>query len=269
MDGSCSTRYPILLVHGTGFRDLRRPVYWGRIPKTLERCGATVFYGQQDCWGSTETNAQALARRIFALTDETGCEKVHIIAHSKGGLDARAAASRYGVGDRIASLTTVCTPHRGSKTADLLLRLPEPLFRLAGFAVNHWIRLVGDVHPDFLAVCRGFSTAHMAQFNADTPDWPGVLYQSYACLMRSPGSDAAMWFASWIIGLVEGENDGLVTPESARWGQTCTVLRGEGRRGVSHLDAIDFRRAPLGGPGSLDVCRVYVELVQDLKRRGL
>ena len=28
---TCSTRYPILLVHGAGFRDRRFPRYWGRI----------------------------------------------------------------------------------------------------------------------------------------------------------------------------------------------------------------------------------------------
>ncbi len=42
----CKTRYPILLVHGVFFRDFRYLNYWGRIPKELQRNGATVFYGQ-------------------------------------------------------------------------------------------------------------------------------------------------------------------------------------------------------------------------------
>lgn len=33
----CRTRYPLLLVHGVGFRDLRYFNYWGRIPRELTR----------------------------------------------------------------------------------------------------------------------------------------------------------------------------------------------------------------------------------------
>ena len=36
---SCATCYPILLVHGTGFRDWKRLSYWGRIPEVLRREG--------------------------------------------------------------------------------------------------------------------------------------------------------------------------------------------------------------------------------------
>ena len=51
------TNYPILLLHGAGFRDLKWPVYWGRIPNMLTKNGASVYFGQQDCWASVEDNA--------------------------------------------------------------------------------------------------------------------------------------------------------------------------------------------------------------------
>ena len=41
----CATKYPILLVHGVCFRDFKHLNYWGRIPKELEKNGATVYYG--------------------------------------------------------------------------------------------------------------------------------------------------------------------------------------------------------------------------------
>ncbi|MEH2958522.1 triacylglycerol lipase, partial [Candidatus Merdisoma sp. KK006] len=38
----CRTRYPLLMVHGVGFRDLRYFNYWGRIPAELRRNGAVI-----------------------------------------------------------------------------------------------------------------------------------------------------------------------------------------------------------------------------------
>ncbi len=269
---SCRTRYPLLLVHGAGFRDLKLPLYWGRIPSALERRGAALFYGLQDCWASTETNAAALVRRIDGILRETGAEKVNVIAHSKGGLEARMAASSLGAGEKIASITTIATPHHGSKTIDLLFRAPKPLFSLSALAVDNWIRLVGDRKPDFLAVCKGFTTERMAAFNRENPDCPGVLYQSFACVMRHPFSDVNLSTANFIVNRIEGPNDGLVTVASASWGERVHVLHSNAFRGISHLDAIDLRRAPLTakqGGGISDVCDVYVDIVQELKQRGL
>ena len=271
-DESCRTRYPLVLIHGAGFRDLKWPVYWGRIPAELQKRGAAVCYGLQDCWASTETNAAEIVRRIDAILAETGAEKVNLIAHSKGGLEARMAASSLGAGAKIASITTVATPHHGSKTVDLLFRMPKGLFCLAAFAVNNWIRVVGDKKPDFLAVCRGFTTEAAAEFNRKNPDVPGIYYQSYACLMSHPFSDLHLSTANFVVNRLEGPNDGLVTVRSAAWGEHCRILRGNGFRGISHLDAIDLRRAALSrrdGPGVRDICQVYVDIAKDLKARGL
>lgn len=72
------------------------------------------------------------------------------------------------------------------------------------------------------------------------------------------------------MGLVEGENDGLVTVESAHWTGFQGVWRGAGGRGMSHTDEIDFRRRPLRGKGHpVDPADRYVELVSQLKEQGL
>ena len=113
MQESCKTKYPIVLVHGAGFRDFKRPIYWGRIPDALIKRGADIFYGEQDAWGTTESNARDLARRIDEILDETGADKVNIIAHSKGGLEARMAASTLGYAGKIASITTMRRPTAG------------------------------------------------------------------------------------------------------------------------------------------------------------
>lgn len=266
------TKYPILMLHGVGFRDLKWPLYWGRIPGVLSGMGAELFYGQQDSWARVEDNAKTVKARIRQILDETGAEKVNIIAHSKGGLEARMAASSLGMGGQIASITTIGTPHWGSKTIDRLLKAPDSLFNIAAFAVDNWIGLIGDTKPDFFAVCRDFSTAWAEQFNRANPDVPGVYYQSFAGVMRSPLSDVNLSTANLIVKLIEGENDGLVSVESARWGERFTQLRGRTNRGVSHYDEIDFRRAPLSakddGDGVADICGVYRQIVTDLAARG-
>lgn len=266
------TRYPILMLHGAGFRDLKWPLYWGRIPNAVTGTGSRVFYGLQDCWARTEENAKTVKARINQILDETDSEKVNIIAHSKGGLEARMAASSLGMGDKIASITTIGTPHRGSKTIDRLLKAPDSLFNLASFAVNNWIGLIGDTKPDFYNVCRDFSTDYAEKFNRENPDVPGVYCQSFAGVMKTPLSDINLSAAYTVVKLIEGDNDGLVSVESARWGESFTVLTGCANRGVSHYDEIDFRRAPLSRRknenGVSDICDVYRDIVAGLAEKG-
>ena len=63
-------KYPVLLIHGMGFRDDRRINYWGRIPKALEEMGCKIFYGNQDSNASIETNGRAIKKRIEEILQE-------------------------------------------------------------------------------------------------------------------------------------------------------------------------------------------------------
>lgn len=266
----CQTRYPIVLVHGTGFRDWRGIQYWGRIPKALEEHGAQVFFGNQDGWATVEQNAAALRERVEEVLGQTGSEKVHLIAHSKGGLDARCMVSSLNMGSKVASVSLVATPNHGSRTMDGLYRMPKWVFRLAGFFVNTWYRMLGDKHPDFCSVCFQFTTSWAREFNEKNPDAEGVLYRSYTGVMSSWRSDIFMWWQNLIMGWVEQDNDGLVTLESARWSGFQEVWRGVGSRGVSHMDEIDFRRRPLKYHGKrYDVVEEYIKMVAQLKELGL
>lgn len=269
MGGACETRHPILLIHGTGVRD-GRIRYWGRIPGELKRLGAKVYFGGQDAWATVEHNAEVIRGRVLEVLEETGSEKVHIIAHSKGGLDARHMISGLDMGAQVASLTTISTPHHGSKTMDVLCRMPRWLMRLAGGAVNLCYRVWGDVNPDFFAVCGQFTTAWAQNFNHRCLDVPGVLYRSYGGVMAGSTSDIVMCLQHFIIKRIEGENDGLVTLESARWTDFREPWQGPGRRGISHMDEVDFRRRPLRSRGErMDLTERYIELVSELKNLGM
>lgn len=266
-----SPKFPILLVHGMGFRDNKYVGYWGRIPKALEEIGCSIYFGHQDSNADIETNGKHLSERIHQILRETGAEKVNIIAHSKGGLDSRYAISSLNIGDKVASLTTIATPHHGSKTIDKLMRLPHPLIKFVCACTDCWFRLLGDKKPNTYKVLRAFTTDAAAAFNVQNPDCPDVLYQSYAFVMKKPSSDFLMWFPNLVVKCIDGENDGLLTPASVQWGNFKGVYRGVGNRGISHCDEIDLRRKPLSrksGDGISDVVDVYREIVLDLTKNG-
>ena len=259
------------MVHGMGFRDRKIFCYWGRIPKALKSLGAQVYFGGQDSNGALEGNAQVVAKRIDEILAETGSEKVNIIAHSKGGLESRYLISTLGYGDKVASLTTISTPHHGSKTVDLLMKIPQWLVCGGSFCVDLWFGLLGDKHPrTYKAICS-FKTDVAEAFNLANPDDPQVYYQSYAFVMKSPFSDLTMFLPSLVVGLIEGENDGLLSPATAKWGEFNGVYRGNGHRGISHADEVDMRRLPLTrkkGNGISDIIDLYKDILLDLMKRG-
>ena len=272
MGDRCRTKYPILLVHGTGFRDFEKINYWGRIPQTLEAEGATIRYGKQDCWGTIENNAHVVQQSIEKMLAEIPCEKVNIIAHSKGGLEARYAISSLDMAGKIASLTTIATPHRGSKTMTRLCQLPKGLFKLTAWATNNWYRALGDKNPDFYTTCQQFSTRYAEKFNQENPDSDQVYYQSYTAVMHNSWSDLFLFFPHLIVSLFEGKNDGIVAAKSAEWTNFRGVLQGETNRGISHVDEIDLRRRNLiksarPSPAS-DIRIFYLDLVAELKKNG-
>jgi hypothetical protein len=81
---------------------------------------------------SIEARGAALKDAIEEiLKQSTHSTRAHIIAHSRGGLDARWVIAQPGMADKIVSLTTIGTAHRGTtfmSTAYTLL----PVFRLGG-----------------------------------------------------------------------------------------------------------------------------------------
>lgn len=261
----CATRYPLVLVHGVGFRDLKYFNYWGRIPRELMRYGARIYYGHQQAWGTVEDNAAAIRDTILRVQRETGCEKVNIIAHSKGGLDSRYLITRLDMADSVASLTTISTPHQGSELLDLLCRLPDRLYRLIAGRLDWAFRKMGDTAPDAYRASRQLAPAFCKQFNQETPDRPQVFYQSYATAMKGFFSDFLLCFPWLLLRPMGGENDGLVCVPSARWGQFQGVLRGKFRRGISHGDIIDLKRQDYRG---FDVIEIYMDIVTKLKNQG-
>ena len=264
-------KYPILLVHGMGFRDYKHIGYWGRIPKALEKEGCKIYFGGQDSNGSIEDNGRFLAERIRGIIDESGAEKLNVIAHSKGGLDIRYAISTLGMDRYIASLSTISTPHNGSYTMDKIMALPKWINRFIAGCSDLWLRILGDKKPNAYTVFESFTTKRAERFNKDNPDSPDVYYQSYAFTYSTPFSDITEAFQHFVVKCIEGENDGLLTPRAAKWGDFKGVYTGATHRGISHADEIDLRRRPFTkkkGEGISDIVDFYIELVRGLDEMG-
>ena len=266
-DRLCATRYPILLVHGIFFRDSTFFNYWGRIPRALELNGATVYYGNHPSASSIANSARHLKWRILELMDETGAEKVNVIAHSKGGLDARYAIAKLGMGEYIASLTTINTPHRGCLYADYLLtKIPEKVQNAAARTYNTTLSKFGERNADFLAAVKDLTESRCQELNAEMPTPEGIYCQSVGSVMKKArGGKFPLNFSHRLVKQFVGENDGLVAIDSFPWGEKFTLLEPPHRRGISHGDMIDLNRQNIR---DFDIREFYVNLVSDLKNKG-
>lgn len=262
----CATRYPIIMLHGIGFRDFRYFNYWGRIPKELVRNGAVVYYGHQEAFGTIENNAEIIREKIEEILKENHCEKVNIIAHSKGGLDARYLISGLHMEEKTASLTTISTPHRGSELLNLLNKLPDGVYHFIASLIDKSYEKAGDQHPDCYRSSKQLSPSFCLGFNEKYPDAPGVYYQSYASIVKHTFGDPLLWLPNLFMFLAGApKNDGLVSEESAKWGIFKGTFVSKGRRGISHGDMIDLKREDYKG---FDVIEAYVKIAAELKEMG-
>lgn len=263
----CKTKYPILLVHGVFFRDFRFFDYWGRISDELKKNGAVLYYGNQQSAASVSDCGKELAERIQAIVKETGCEKVNIIAHSKGGLDSRSAISEWGCDKYVASLTTINTPHNGCFFADYLLeKLSKNICDSVAAKYNSTLKVLGDHDPDFMVAVTDLTAKAAHERNQMLKDSDAVYYQSVGSKLNvAQNGQFPLNFSYRLVKHFDGANDGLVSVESAKWGEKFIFLEVEGKRGISHGDMIDLNRENIDG---FDVREFYVQLVNDLKQRG-
>jgi triacylglycerol lipase len=259
-------KYPVVLVHGAGFRDKTLGVnYWGRIPRYLRERGAAVYFGKTDAWGSVEKNAEILCDTVREVLQDSGAEKVNIIAHSRGGLEARYAISALGLDQAAASLTTISAPHRGAKIMDLTLKFPNWLYETAAFFINVYCKIMGDRYPDFSRSSRQLSAKRCEIFNHANPDKPGVYYQSYASKLRFFFGDPLHLFLYPVIKITDGDNDGLCPVESAKWGDFKGIITTRGLFGISHGGGIDLYRIPYRG---IRIPEFYCSIVEGLAEQG-
>ena len=83
---------------------------------------------------------------------------------------------------------------------------------------------------------------------------------------KASGGKFPLNYSYHLVKYFEGPNDGLVSEQSFAWGEQYKLLTPQTNRGISHGDMIALNRENIDG---FDVREFYVQLVSDLKARGL
>ncbi len=241
-------RHPVVLAHGLfGFdvleRDGERREYFRGVSDHLASRGCVVHVARVAPVASIATRAEALARFVRGLPDR----RVHLIAHSMGGLDARYAIAKLGLAARVASLTTIGTPHHGTPVADLGVAVCRTL------GLGRVLDRLGLEREAF----RDLTTASAAAFNEAVRDVAGIAYASVVGEVHRKQHAHPLLLASWaLLRSSSGANDGIVPAASQRWGEV-----------VARIDADHF--AQIGRSRTFDASALYEQLVLGLRARGL
>ncbi|RZO62497.1 MAG: hypothetical protein EVA89_09025 [Sandaracinaceae bacterium] len=250
-----------------------------------------------------DVRASHLAEQVDALLADSGAERVNLVCFSQGGVDCRYLVSPNGLdyGGRVASVTTISSPHRGTYVADAAVAaLPDAdsavggvVDLLASWYGGTFSELAEDSH--FIDAMTSMSEASMVRFNEEILDHPDVYYQSWAGFsyvggFRNPRDtiDDVCRDQDGVLQILwhEGErdimdpllvggalftahgtelrpNDGVSTVESAHWG----VFRG--CIPADHLDQVgQIRDRTPNRRTGFDYLRFYRNIAYDLSERG-
>jgi triacylglycerol lipase len=235
MTMTTNKHYPLILAHGITrpdylidfiMRKLKlydfslvadRFHYFKGIASYLRKNGVEVYHTNVSFAADVETRAKDLTREIQKILDTTGHAKVHIIGHSMGGLDARHMIVHEGMADKVATLTTIGTPHLGSPVADWVLE--NGLDKLVE-ALREVINLEGarSLTP---GACREFNA-----FARSAEACNAVIYQTYASSQKRESTFLPFQRTWQIVYEKEGDNDGLVSVPSQKWAERLVGKEG-------------------------------------------
>jgi triacylglycerol lipase len=286
--------YPIVLAHGFfGFEEFAGvdfATYFFEVKERLAQEGELeVFTPAVDPFNDSTTRGAQLLAHVESVLASTGKDKVVIIGHSQGGLDARVVA--HDRPDLVAAVLTVATPHDGSPVADIALGITEN--PSASGIIDDLVNAIGAPLYDQVgdetsvtAALHQFSTPGIAAFNASYPDAPGVFYASITgrtdshlggqvCApdadidlvtgwkMERDPTDPLFWLSEGILDAGDEPNDGLVRVRDAKRGEFWGCVPAD------HMDEIGqlFGDDP-GFGNAFDHRELFVGLVAELRARG-
>ncbi len=244
-------------MHGLGMiAGIRRGGHLYLAAEHLRAMGVRAYAPNVAPYNTIESRCTLWEERIIHVLQETKAEKVNLIAHSMGGLDARYLIDKLDFGPKVASLITISTPHHGSSLAGYVLSQPEKIrMWLTEFA--NWIGTyaVEDGTADFKRAISQLTPEYVGNvFNRQVENSGNIRYWSIAG-RAGKGTEVAinpfLRIFNSVIFEQEGPNDGMVSVESAHWGQFIKTVDAD------HAQQIGV---PFIGSSNFD----YRELMSDL-----
>ena len=284
------TKYPIVFTHGmAGFINIGGDQlgvdYWYQILPNLARNGANAWATRVSPFNSSEVRGEQLAQQVDEILAITGASKVNLIGHSHGGPTIRYVAGV--MPSKVASLTAVGSPNKGSPVADFILKvqgtpLEKPLIDMVNL-VSKTITWAQGLDPnsyphDSLASAKSLTLAGSAQFNSKFPmgmpttscgegayQEKGIQFYSFTgntAVTNLLDPDSAMLATSLLIDNGR-DNDGLVSRCSAKFGKTI-----RDNYYWNHLDEVNqlLGMKDIFAPDPVDVYRQHANR---LKMQGL
>ncbi|RZG49112.1 MULTISPECIES: esterase/lipase family protein [Acinetobacter] len=281
------TKYPIVLAHGMGGfsrigTDTLGLDYWYQIAPDLARNGTNVWTTRVSPFNSTEVRGEQLLQQVEEILALTGKEKVNLLGHSHGGPTARYVAGI--IPTKVASVTAVASPQKGSTISDLILSLEDTPLKGPVVAVVNiisasivWAQGLDQKQfpSDALAGAKSLNTAGATEFSRKFPmgvsancnegayQEKGISFYSFQgnrLVTNIFDPDSAMGLTGLLMG---GEGDGLVSTCSGRLGKT---IRND--YAWNHFDEVN-QVLGLRGLFSQDPVQVYREHANRLKSQGL
>lgn len=250
------TKYPIILAPGLFGFDRRVVSYFLGITKYINALGCNVTSITTET-SPVNKRATLLKKQVEDFIRSTKARKVNIIAHSMGGLDARYAISHLGLDGKVASLTTIATPHHGTPAADWGTKRLTALARMM-------CTLFGCDPKTF----HDLTTESCKRFNEKVKNIDGIRYFTYSGSKEKSRTSPLLWPLFDLIMKEAGENDGLVPVYSAKWQDGEDGVKYMGNYRADHLNLIGWR-FDLEFVTNFDKRRFYRGIVENLKRNEL
>lgn len=222
-------RSPLVLVHGLfGFDAIRvggweAATYFRGIVEHLRAKGNRVAVPRLSPTESIEKRAAQLAQFV---RDMFPSDKVHLIAHSMGGLDSRYAISKLDLHEKVHSLTTIGTPHCGSHFADWGVKRLERYVK----PVLSYLQIPYAAFYDLM-------TERCLAFNEAVPDVESVTYLAVAGRSHGAWLSPEWWLSHGIVRSADGANDGVVSLNSASYHYETEFWDGD------HLSLVNWPNA--------------------------
>ncbi|MCI5197396.1 MAG: hypothetical protein D3919_14505 [Candidatus Electrothrix sp. AW5] len=180
---------PALLVHGTNAQsDSWEPVFTNYLNNRHIPYSNNINLTAN---GTIDGNARLLRNRVNELATSFGVDHVHLIVHSKGGLDSRRFLSAHYAPNppdgepEVLSLYTIDTPHHGTILSDLSVAnrtFNDPQSNDAlvqEYLDNDWWADAASKGPQQPALGEQ-TTTNIATFNASNAFPKGVLFYTFS-----------------------------------------------------------------------------------------